>query len=225
MSDATRRGRGAAIVAGAALLPLLLGSPAALGDAFDPVAIAVDAPAIARSDRPLAVTATVAADPDALTGTDGPVRVRMKLATVCGGSFEGTDGVTLLDEPLEPQPRAGTALRASATGRARPARAGVQSVCAFVASANDERQYATDVDATVDVSARCTTAARRVERAERAAKRARKALRTARTARRRHRTATTLRRVQRTRRSALRAAARARRSATTARARCGGVLW
>lgn len=225
MSATIRRGRRPACLAGIAGLALLGVAPAALGDPFEPVAIAVDAPAIARSDRPLAVTATVTADPDALTGTDGPVRVRVKLATICGGSFEGTDGVTLLDEPLAPQPRAGTALRASATGRARPAGAGVQSVCAFVASANDERQYATNVDATVDVSARCTTAARRVERDERAAARSRRSLRSARTARRRHRTPATLRRVHRARRTALRATARARRSAATARGRCGGTPW
>jgi len=199
-------------------------TPAA-GDAFDPVALEVEAPAIARSDRPLSIAATVTADPGALTGTDGQVRIRVKLAPICGGSFEGTEGVTLVDRPLDPQPRAGAAYRATATGSGTPASAGEQAVCAFVAAGGDERQYAANVDATVDVSAACTTAARRVERQRRTTRRATKELRRARAARRHRRTARTLRRVRRARSAAIRAKRRLRRDVATGTSRCGGVLW
>ena len=109
----------------------------ALAQDIDPVRLTVAASSSA-------ITITVAADPGALDPRAGPVRLQAKLARgECGGSFAFTSGTTVIDAALDPQPVAGAAYNASATGTPG-AGPGTFTVCAFLD--DDERQFTTDTD-------------------------------------------------------------------------------
>lgn len=218
-------GRAALVPAVAGLL-LATAGPAAADD-FDPIALRVQAPALARADRPLSVTVTVTADPGSLTSADGPLRMRVKLAPRCGGSFAGTDGPVAIDRRLAPQPDATRAYRATASGDVTPSAAGDQSVCAFLEAEADQRQYAADVDTTVDVSQTCTSAAQKLERDRRALSTSRKQLKRVRKqaahAKRRATKQRLQRRVRATRRTVLRRQRAVRRDEPAAARACPGV--
>jgi hypothetical protein len=172
----------------AALIALAAGAvtasaPSAAGDSFTPVALEVGVAPIARLHRPLPITVQVTADASVLDIRGAPLRVRVKLAAVCGGEFEHTVGRVLLDERLSPQPSTGTAFAATVSGHGRPAGYGVFSVCAYLEEEGDERQFATATDRMVNVSRSCTVAARRYDRARGALPRRPSAARRARVAR------------------------------------------
>src|SRR5207302_3852623 len=116
--DATvRRGfRAAALIALAAAIP----SGLAAADSFAPVRMTIGVAPVARLHRPLAVTVRVSADPGVLDTRTAPLRVRVKLAAECGGAFQYTDGVVLLDKRLSPQPTTGRAYSAVARGSGKP---------------------------------------------------------------------------------------------------------
>lgn len=160
-------------VAGALVAASAVLAAPAIGESVDPVRLAVAAPAVARLDRPVAVRVRVAADPGALDSRVGALRLRVRLAPTCGGDFAGTAGRTAIDRVLSPQPVAGRAYVASASGRARPRTYGRLVVCAFLEAGGDARQYATDTDTTVAVTRACTRAGRALDRARKAVRRAR----------------------------------------------------
>jgi hypothetical protein len=185
-------------VAALALLAALLSWPAALlswpaalasADSFTPVRLNIEVAPVARLGAPLKVKVAVTADPSVLDGSEGPMRIEVKLATECGGNFQTTPGVTLMNKQLNPQPAAGQAYSASASGSGRPHAYGQQSVCTFLEDATVGRVYANDESIQVSVSKSCTTAGRRYDVASRSLTRAQRQLRRARgaTARRRAR--------------------------------------
>ena len=107
-------------------------SAAAGADSFTPVRLAINIAPVARLHQPLKVSVDVSADPSVLDNATGPLRIRVKLAHECGGTFSSTPGVTLLDQQLRPQPATGRAYDANASGSGRPTRYGDQTVCAFL---------------------------------------------------------------------------------------------
>ena len=92
----------------------------------------------------------------------------MKLARECGGDFEYTSGVVLLDKRLSPQPTTGQAYSALARGSGRPGAYGTEMVCTYLEEEGDDRMFANDESLTTDVSKPCTTAAARYDRLRRA---------------------------------------------------------
>jgi hypothetical protein len=188
------RARAAAL----ALLAALLSWPAALAsaDSFTPVRLNIEVAPVARLNAPLKVTVAVTADPSVLDSTEGPMRIEVRLATECGGNFQTTPGVTLMNKQLNPQPATGQAYSASVTGSGRPHAYGQQTVCTFLEDATVGRVYANDESIQVSVSKSCTTAGRRYDAASRSLTRAQRQLRHARgaTARRRARRLVTTRR-------------------------------
>lgn len=201
-----RAGRGLALLA-AVLAGAAVAVPASADDSA-PVRVNVTAPAVARLDRTLAVAVHVEADAGALDYPDGPLRMRVKLAPECGGDFAGTQGPAIVDAVLPVQPAPGAPLKTDVQGSGKPSAYGVQAVCVFLESSNDNRQYVTDVDTSVDVSQPCTAGARRLAGARTALKSSKKALATARTRRKHARTRATRaaadRTVSRRRRTAVR---------------------
>jgi hypothetical protein len=193
------RARAAAL----ALLAALLSWPAALAgaDSFTPVRLNVKVAPVARLGAPLKVAVGVTADPSVLDGSEGPMRIEVKLATECGGNFQTTPGVTLMNKQLNPQPAAGQAYSATATGAGRPHAYGQQSVCTFLEDATVGRVYANDESIQVTVSKSCTAAGRRYDAASRSLTRAQRQLRRARgtAARRRARRLVATRRLTLTR--------------------------
>jgi hypothetical protein len=142
-------------------------SAAAAADSFTPVRLAINIAPVARRHQPLKVSVVVSADPSVLDNATGPLRIRVKLAQACGGTFSSTEGVTLLDQQLRPQPATGRSYDANASGSGRPTRYGDQTVCAFLEEAADNRMFANDTSNEVNVSRKCTSAAATYDAARR----------------------------------------------------------
>ena len=142
-------------------------SAAAGADSVTPVRLAINIAPVARLHQPLRVSVDVSADPSVLDNATGPLRIRVKLAQECGGTFASTPGITLLDQQLRPQPATGRAYDANASGSGRPTRYGDQTVCAFLEETGDNRMFANDTSNEVNVSRKCTTAAATYDTARR----------------------------------------------------------
>jgi hypothetical protein len=136
-----------------AVLALGLAVPAAsaTADSFTPVRLAVAVVSSAHVGTPLPISVTVKADAGVLDGSEGPLRIEVKLAGECGGDFAATPGTTLLNAQLNPQPTTGKAYAATATGAGRPAATGTQTVCAFLQDSDVGRVYANDESGQVAV--------------------------------------------------------------------------
>lgn len=160
--------RAALLAALAAALALL--ASAATADSFTPVRLNITIAPVARLHKPLAVTVAVSADPGVLDGSEGPMRIEVRLAGECGGDFQTTPGDVLLNQQLSPQPATGRAYTATASGSGRPGAYGVQTVCVYLEDADIGRVYANDESLQVDVSQPCTTAAGRYDAAEKTLK-------------------------------------------------------
>jgi hypothetical protein len=163
----TRGGGALALAVAIALLTSALLASGAGADSFTPIRMTVNVTPVARANVPLKTAVTVSADAGALDIAQGSVRVGVKLAIECGGSFETTPGVTLLDGTLTPQPRSGRAYTGSASGSGRPSLFGSQTLCVFLEDSVD-RVFANDESGLVDVSRACTTDASRDDAAEQA---------------------------------------------------------
>ena len=141
--------------AATAVLALGLALPAspAAADSFTPVRLTIG---IASSTNvgaslPAPVTVTVSADPGVLDGSEGPLRIEVKLADECGADFATTPGTTLLNAQLDPQPTTGKAYTATARGSGRPTASATETVCAFLEDSDVGRVYANDESDQVDV--------------------------------------------------------------------------
>jgi hypothetical protein len=159
--------RRAALIASLAAAAAIAYSAAAGADSFTPVRLAIDVAPVARLHQPLTIDVEVSADPSVLDDATGPLRIRVKLAQECGGTFSSTPGVTLLDQQLRPQPTTGRAYDATASGSGKPTRYGNQTVCAFLEESGDNRMFANDTSNQVNVSRKCTAAAATFDTARR----------------------------------------------------------
>jgi hypothetical protein len=158
-----------------------LAAASAAADSLSPVRLALRVPPVARLDKPLDVSIAVAADPTVLDNRFAPLRIEVRLAGECGGSFETTSGPALLDKVLSPQPVTGRAYYAVARGAGKPGAYGLKTVCTYLEEEGDNRVWAHDESIQVDVSRRCTLAAAQYDRARRRHERGR-AIRAARRA-------------------------------------------
>jgi hypothetical protein len=132
-------------------LALLVPAAAIANSLAEPVSIAASAPATATVGTPFEVAVAVEADPAALDIAIAPLRVRVKLAPECGGSFVGTPGPTAFEATL-PNPIPPGSFAGTFSGRVTESAAGTEIVCAFLEDAQ-ERQFATDTGVEVGVSA------------------------------------------------------------------------
>jgi hypothetical protein len=135
----------------------------ALADSFTPVRLSIQVAPVARLHKPLQVTVRVTADPGALDNRSGALRVQVKLADECGGTYPYTSGTTLLDQRLNQQPATGHAYSAAASGSGRPAAYGSGIVCVWLVDEGDGRVWASDQSVQVSVSQACTSAAARYD--------------------------------------------------------------
>jgi hypothetical protein len=171
----TRRAA-ALVVVGVGALALISGPPAS-ADSFTPIGLAIGVAPVARLHAPLAITIGVTADPGVLDASEGPLRVEVRLAPECGGTFQSTTGTTLLNHALTPPPRTGKAYVSAVSGSGRPSAYGAQTVCVYLEDTDIGRVYANDESTQVTVSMPCTAAASAYDRARAALNRARKQLR------------------------------------------------
>lgn len=176
MARLTRR---AGVLAAVAISVAGLAGGVAGADSFNPVRLSISVAPVARLAKPLSISVQVSADPGALDTATAPLRIRVKLAGECGGTFDTTPGPVLLDAELNPQPATGHAYQATARGAGKPTAYGVRTACAFLEEEGDNRQFANDTTdpPQVDVSKPCTLAARRYDRDRAALARAKRQLR------------------------------------------------
>lgn len=153
------------VVAGVVAVALS-GAPAA-GDSFTPVRASIQVAPVARLHVPLAITVRISADAGALDDRSAPLRVRVKLAAECGGTYEYTEGPVLVDKRLSPQPATGRPYAGAVSGSGEPTRYGVQTVCLWLEEEGDNRVFYSDQSVTVDVSRACTVQAARYDRLRR----------------------------------------------------------
>jgi hypothetical protein len=151
----------------AAAAAAALVAPSAGADSLAPIRVALHVAPVARLHKPLTVAVTVAADPSVLDNRFAPLRIEVRLAGECGGSFETTPGAALVDKLLSPQPVTERAYYAVAGGAGRPGTYGVKTVCTYLEEEGDNRVWAHDESLQVDVSRPCTLAAARYDRARR----------------------------------------------------------
>jgi len=156
-----------ASVIAALALPLA----SAHGDSFTPVRLAVSVAPVARLDVPLRITVGVTADAGVLDVATAPLRIRVKLASECGATFTTTDGMTLLDAELDPQPTTGRPYAAAARGAGTPTSYGVKAVCVYLEEEGDNRMFANDTSTQVNISRACTRAAARYDSVRRSRRR------------------------------------------------------
>jgi hypothetical protein len=166
--------RGAAVVLGglAALLIVAATAGAAL---LEPVTITATAPEPQQeAGRPFTLEVAVEAEAGALDIAVRPLRVRVKLAPECGGSFAGTAGPTAYEATLAGPP-AGAALKQTLNAKVTAASPGTEVVCAFLEDAT-ERQFATDTEEEITVLAagavkQCAAATKQLQKAKKSLKR------------------------------------------------------
>ena len=157
------------LLALAAVVFLLLPTAAAARASDEPVTLSVSTPAVVASSVGFPVRVTVSSDPGALAGATAPLRVRVRAATECGGSFDSTPGVVLLDQPLGPSGRV--------AGSGMTHTFGTFTACAYLEQQGDDRLFAFDDSTSFAVTHPCTTFARRVVATKRSLRKVRKALR------------------------------------------------
>ena len=159
-----------AVVALSAIAAFVLSATLATADSFTPIRMTITINPVARLRQPLQVKVAVSADPGVLDGSEGGLRVGVKLADECGGTYDTTPGDQLLDKALSPTPTTGKSYSGSVSGSGKPTSYGLQTVCVFLRDAGVGRVYANDESMTVDVSKSCTTAASRYDSSEKALK-------------------------------------------------------
>ena len=138
-----------AVLGGA--LALLVPASATANSLSEPVSIAASAPTSATVGTPFELAVVVEADPSALDIAAMPLRVRVKLAPECGGSFAGTAGPAAFEATL-PSPIPAGPYAQTFSGQVTESTAGTETVCAFLED-TQERQFATDTGVEVKVSA------------------------------------------------------------------------
>jgi hypothetical protein len=151
----------------AALALAAAAAPPAAADSFTPVKLTISVAPVARARAPLHITVRVTADPGALDTRSAPLRIRVKLASECGGTYRYTNGSVLLDQRLNPQPTTNRAYDATARGAGRPTTYGSLTVCTWLQEEGDDRIFASDQSIQVNVSRACTVAAARYDAARR----------------------------------------------------------
>jgi hypothetical protein len=155
----------AGLLAGFAAM-LAIPTSLAAADSFTPITLDIKVTSVARRQAQLPVSVQVSADPGVLDNATTPLRVEVRLAAECGGSFETTSGTVLVNKALNPQPALGHAYSATIGGSGRPSAFGSFTVCAFLEEqGNGHRMYANDTSNQVDVSPSCTAAAGRFDAA------------------------------------------------------------
>jgi len=159
-----RRLRPLAPVLLTAAVALLAAEPAA-AEFGEPVSVTAQAPATVAAGAAFPLEVDVDAEAGALDIAAQPLRLRVRFAPECGGSFAGTEGPTAVDQAL-PAPRPGAPYAETVSARAKIDSIGPETVCAFLED-SQERQFATDTEETLSVIPPCPVVERSIGRLKR----------------------------------------------------------
>jgi hypothetical protein len=126
-------------------------SALAYADSFTPVRLSVTVPFKVKRHQTLPVKVKVSADKGALNRASAPLWLRVKLAGECGSTFSSTPGTRVLDRNLKPQPRRSRPYAITVKGSVKSDRAGRMTVCVYLQEQGDNRVFADDTSAQVNV--------------------------------------------------------------------------
>lgn len=216
--------RRAAVLLLAVLGAALLAAQPAAAALDEPVSVTAQAPEAVAAGVAFPLRVDIAAEAGALDVAAQPLRLRVRFAPECGGSFAGTEGPTAIDRVL-PAPAPGAAYAQSVSVKTKIGAPGPETVCAFLED-SDERQFATDTEETLTVVPPCPAARakvgklkRRLARVDRRLRKLRRAKHEAESAQRRRQIA---KKIHKLRRQRHRLTKRLRRAFREAQIACGG---
>jgi hypothetical protein len=115
---------------------------------------------IVAAGAAIPVTVAVDADRGALSLRGDHLRLRVRYASECAGTFAGTPGPVAIDTQVPDPGTANTTYHATLSGSAAVASLGVYSVCAFLEEQGSGRLFAQDSDTQFRATAGCTAASR-----------------------------------------------------------------
>jgi hypothetical protein len=115
---------------------------------------------IVAAGAAIPVTVAVDADRGALSARTDHLRLRVRYAAECAGTFAGTPGPVAIDTQIPDPGTANTTYHATLNGSAAVASLGAYSVCAFLEEEGTARLFAQDADTQFQATAGCTTASR-----------------------------------------------------------------
>jgi hypothetical protein len=115
------------------------------------------APVVAAATA-VPVTVAVDADRGALSSRTDHLRLRVRYAAECAGTFAGTPGPVAIDTQIPDPGSANTTYHATLVGSAAVVSLGVYSVCAFLEEDGTQRLFAQDSDTQFQATAACTAA-------------------------------------------------------------------
>jgi hypothetical protein len=129
------------------------------------VRLSITVAPVVAAGPPIPVTVAVDADRGALSSRTDHLRLRVRYAAECAGTFAGTPGPVAIDTQIPDPGTANTTYHAALTGSAAVASLGAHSVCAFLEEEGTGRLFAQDSDTQFQATAGCTAASRTNARA------------------------------------------------------------
>jgi hypothetical protein len=124
------------------------------------VRLSITVAPVVAAGAAIPVTAAVDADRGALSSRSDHLRLRVRYAAECAGTFAGTPGPVAIDMQIPDPGTANTTYHATLNGSAAVASLGAYSVCAFLEEQGTGRLFAQDSDTQFKTTAGCTAASR-----------------------------------------------------------------
>jgi hypothetical protein len=117
------------------------------------------APTVAAG-TPVPVSVVIDADQGVLAQRSDHLRLRVRYANECAGTFAGTPGPVAIDTRIPDPGAANTTYHATLSGAATLSALGTYSVCAYLVEEGTERLFAQDSDTQFRATSACTDASR-----------------------------------------------------------------
>jgi hypothetical protein len=144
------------------LAAALLGTAAvsAAGQGGEIVRLTITVAPVVAAGAPIPITVAIDADQGALAQRSGHLRLRVRYASECSGTFAGTPGPVAIDTQIPDPGAANSAYHATLQGSAAVTELRSYSVCAYLVEDGTGRLFAQDSDTQFRATAACTSASR-----------------------------------------------------------------
>lgn len=142
------------------LATLAIPTAPALAQNGEPVRLTVTVAPVVAAGRAVPVSVAIDADPGMLSQRSDHLRLRVRYASECAGTFAGTPGPVAIDTQVPDPGATNAAYHATLSGAATPTQLGTYSVCVYLVEEGTERLFAQDSDTQFRATAACTDASR-----------------------------------------------------------------
>ncbi len=124
------------------------------------VRLSITVAPVVAAGAAIPVAVAIDADRGALSSRTDHLRLRVRYAAECAGTFAGTPGPVAIDARIPDPATANTTYHATLDGSTAVASLGAYSVCAFLEEEGTGRLFAQDSDTQFQATAGCTAASR-----------------------------------------------------------------